>query len=147
MHGVIETARGHNLGRVIHAGSASPNTGIPGDVNGITAERVVYAPCAGTLTIATDIGSRVEKGEIIARIGSIPIYAPIAGLVRGMIRDKFLVQQGLKIADIEPRLDERENCFTISDKARSISGGVLEAILYFLHTNKTKKNKNGNRSN
>ncbi|WP_163340615.1 selenium-dependent molybdenum cofactor biosynthesis protein YqeB [Desulfopila sp. IMCC35008] len=129
VHCVIETARGHNLGRLIHSGPPLPNSGVPGDIQGYSRERVVHASVAGILEIKRDIGSAVQKGEIIARIGTIPVHAPLTGLVRGMIRDRFRVKENMKIADVDPRMNEPENCFTISDKARCISGGVLEALL------------------
>ena len=34
------------------------------------------------------------------------------------------------MADIDPRDDERDNCFTISDKARNLGGAVLTALLW-----------------
>lgn len=127
---VIETARGHNLGRVIYGGKASANSGIPGEIKGYGKERVIYAETAGPLQIIKDIGSTVSKDEVIAMTGDTPVKASIDGLVRGMIRENFQVHQGLKIADIDPRREELDNCYTISDKARCISGGVLEALLY-----------------
>ena len=130
VHAVIETARGHNLGRVIYEGKASANSGIPGVIKGYAKERVIYAETAGPLHIIKDIGSTVNKGEVIAMTGDTPVKATIDGLVRGMIRENFEVHQGLKIADIDPRREELDNCFTISDKARCISGGVLEALLF-----------------
>jgi xanthine dehydrogenase accessory factor len=126
---VIETARGHDLGRVILSGPARPNTGIPGPVAGFTTERVLYAQQSGRLEIVTDIGSSVAEGELLARIDGKAVTAPFQGLVRGMIRHGSIVKKGLKIADIDPRYSEKENCYTISDKARCISGGVLEALL------------------
>lgn len=129
---VIETNRGHNLGRVIFEGKAAENTGVPGVINGFGRERVVYAPEKGILTIIKDIGSIVKKDEIIAYVDNIPVYATLSGLVRGMIRDKSFVTKGLKIGDIDPRESEYENCFTISDKARTVSGGVVEALFYLL---------------
>lgn len=127
---VIETARGHNLGRVIYNGCALTNTGIPGSVAGYSTERVIYAPHAGLLTIVKDIGSIVEQGEIIANIDHIPVHAPFKGVIRGMIQNNTLVDKQLKIADIDPRLSAVDYCSTISDKARCISGGVIEAILF-----------------
>lgn len=126
---VIETARGHDLGRVILTGSAMANTGIPGPVEGYTTERVLYAPQSGTLTIVKDIGCQVETGELLATIDNNPVTAPFSGIVRGMIRDQSRVLKGLKIADIDPRSAEWKNCYTLSDKARCISGGVLEALI------------------
>lgn len=127
---VIETARGHNLGRVIYTGPALPNTGIPGSVGGYSGERVIYAENSGTLVIVKDIGSIVKKGEVIATIDNVPVYAPFEGVIRGMIPNNSPVKKQLKIADIDPRLSAAEYCLTISDKARCISGGVLEAILF-----------------
>lgn len=133
VHCVIETARGHHLGRVIHSGPSLPNSGIPGVIQGFSRERVVHAPTGGVLEVMKDIGSEVQKGEIIARIETTAVQAPLSGLVRGMIRDQFKVKEKMKIADIDPRMDEPENCLTISDKARCISGGVLEALLTFMN--------------
>lgn len=127
---VIETARGHDLGRVIITGTAQANTGIPGAVAGYTTERVLYARHSGILTIRRDIGSLVQQNEVIATIGDQPVRATIAGLVRGIIRDRSTVHRGMKIADIDPRTEQTAICHTISDKARCISGGVLEALLY-----------------
>ena len=130
---VIETRRGHNLGRVIWNGAAAPNTGIPGIIGGYGKERVVYSPASGILRNVRRITDPVQKGEVIAHVeteeGSVPVCASIDGLLRGMIRDGYPVKQGFKMADIDPRMEEYENCFTISDKARCIAGGVLEAIL------------------
>lgn len=129
VHCVIETARGHDLGRIIYHGPTRPNSSIPGEIGGYTRERVVHAPESGALQVVRDIGSRVQRGDIIAHIGAVSVPAPINGFVRGMIRDGFTVRKGMKIGDIDPRTDQPENCTTISDKARCISGGVLEALL------------------
>lgn len=137
---VIETMRGHQLGRVILEGPAIPNTGIPGNVGGVTKERVIYSPAEGILKNVRHITDTVEKGEIVAYVetaqGKVEIPAAISGLLRGMIRDGYKVTKGFKIADIDPRISEYENCFTISDKARCIAGGVLEAILYLQNQKK-----------
>lgn len=134
---VIETMRGHKLGRVILEGSAIPNTGIPGNVAGVTKERVIHAPAEGILRNVCHVTDVVEKGQTIAYIesadGNVEVAATISGLLRGLIRDGYPVTKGFKIADIDPRVEEYENCFTISDKARCIAGGVLEAILYLQH--------------
>ena len=131
---VVETKRGHNLGRVLYSGSAAPNTGIPGIIGGFGKERVIHSPAAGILRTVAKITDTVEKGQIIALVeteqGRVPVYATLTGLLRGLIRDGYPVSQGFKIADVDPRLDEYDNCFTISDKARCIAGGVLEAILH-----------------
>lgn len=130
VHAVIETMRGHNLGRVILKGQAEKNTGLPGDIMGYTKERVIYCPCDGKIENTREIGDLVKCEEILAYVGNTPIRATINGVLRGIIRNKSKVTKGLKIADIDPRLEEKNNCYTISDKARNISGGVLEAILY-----------------
>ena len=135
VYAVVETKRGHNLGRVITEGSAAPNSGIPGIIAGYGKERVLHAPAAGVLHVVQDIGSVVEQGQRIAEIttadGSIvPVEATLTGIIRGMIREGFPVTKGFKSADIDPRQEELANCFTISDKARCIAGGVLEAVLH-----------------
>ena len=127
---VIETMRGHNLGRIIEEGRAIENTGIPGIIAGVGRERVIYSDYNGQITNIEKIGSVVEKGDIIAVVGDNEIYASISGVLRGIIRDGYKVKKGLKIADIDPRISEKDNCFTISDKARNIGGAVLESILY-----------------
>jgi xanthine dehydrogenase accessory factor len=126
---VIETMRGHNLGRLIFNGSALKNTGYPGEIGGYTTERVLYSPCTGIIKNSNEIGNIVEAGEIIAYVGDTPIRAEIRGLLRGVIREGSCISKGLKIADIDPRIEEIDNYNTISDKARGIGGGVLEAIL------------------
>ena len=129
---VIETKRGHNLGRIIRQGSACPNTGIPGIIGGYGAERVIHAPAAGRMKNRSKIGDIVEAGQVLAVIegedGSTEVSATIDGLLRGLIRDDYPVTKGFKIADIDPRKEELANCFTISDKARCIAGSVLEVI-------------------
>lgn len=130
---VIETKRGHNLGRVLWTGSAAPNTGIPGHIGGYAMERVIRAPGEGILHNLCKITDTVAKGQEIALVetpnGNLPVIATLDGLLRGLIRDGYPVTKGFKIADIDPRMEEYENCFTISDKARCIAGGVVEAIL------------------
>jgi len=130
---VIETMRGHNLGRILHEGMAMPNTGVPGEVGGVAALRVIHSPVAGKLSIVRDIGETVRTGEILAHIGDTPIIAPICGLLRGMIQCGLHVRSGQKIADIDPRETERDNWRTISDKSRAIGGAVLEALLSEIH--------------
>jgi xanthine dehydrogenase accessory factor len=127
---VIETMRGHNLGRIIEEGRASENTGVPGVIAGFGIERVIYSDYSGVITNIEKIGNVVEKGDVIAVVGDNEIYASISGVLRGIIRDGYKVKKGLKIADIDPRISEKDNCFTISDKARNIGGAVLESILY-----------------
>ena len=130
---VIETQRGHHLGRVLWSGYAAPNTGIPGIIGGFGKERVLYTPVAGVLRNICKITDTVKKGDVIAQVeteeGNVPVLASMDGLLRGLIRDGYPVTKGFKIADIDPRMEEYRNCFTISDKARCIAGGVVEAIL------------------
>ena len=130
---VVETKRGHHLGRVLWEGSAAPNTGVPGIIGGFGKERVIHCPAKGIVRNVKKITDTVSKGEVIAVVeteeGIVPVEATLDGILRGLIRDGYPVKPGFKMADIDPRLDELENCFTISDKARCIAGGVLEAIL------------------
>ena len=134
VHAVVETMRGHSLGRIIYQGSAIPNTGVPGKIGGYDKERVIHSPAEGILRNTKKIGDDVRKNDIIAVIEQgeerIPVLATIDGFLRGLIRDGYPVTKGFKIADIDPRMQEKGNCYTISDKARCIAGGVLEAILY-----------------
>ncbi len=129
---VVETMRGHKLGRLIYEGYAIKNTGIPGNIAGYSKERVIHSPCEGICHNVKKITDIVEKGEIIAYVDDTPVYASMSGLLRGLIRDGYFVTCGFKMADIDPRKDEYDNCFTISDKARCIAGGVVEAILHDL---------------
>lgn len=131
VHAVVETMRGHNLGRIIMQGYAAPNTGIPGNIGGFAAERVIHAPFEGKFMSVRRIGDYVLAGETIAVIRGeheVSVPASISGIIRGLIRDGFAVTKGFKIADIDPRREELENCFTISDKARCIAGSVLELV-------------------
>ncbi|MFD3158331.1 selenium-dependent molybdenum cofactor biosynthesis protein YqeB [Haloimpatiens sp. FM7330] len=130
---VIETMRGHNLGRLIFKGRAMNNTGIPGNINGYSKERVLYSPSDGIIKNICEIGDKVKMGDVIAYVEKIEVKALINGVLRGIIRDEIKVFKGMKIGDIDPRITEEKNCFTISDKARNIAGGVLEAILYLKH--------------
>ena len=129
---VIETARGHKLGRVIKEGGAKPNSGIPGIIGGYGRERVMHSPAKGVLRNVHAIGDIVEAGTEIAYIeaeeGHVPVLATISGIIRGLIRDGYPVTKGFKIADIDPRREELENCWLISDKARCIAGSVLEQV-------------------
>ena len=145
VHLVIESMRGHNLARIITDGMAQLNTGVPGNIAGFTSERVIHAPAAGYIHDVRKIGDIVQKGDEIARIypdkGSfdnelseyVPVNATITGIIRGLIREGYYFRKGFKIADIDPRESELTNCFTISDKARSIAGSVLEAVSAFEH--------------
>jgi xanthine dehydrogenase accessory factor len=130
-HAVIETNRGHDLGRVILEGQASPDTGIPGPVMGYASERVVRAPGGGLFRGVKAIGDRVEAGDVVARAGDQPVLAPISGVLRGLLADGLTVKEGMKVGDVDPR-GVGGHCFTISDKARALGGSVLEAILYLL---------------
>ncbi len=125
---VIETNRGHNLGRLIYDGYAESNTGIPGSIKGYTEERVLRAPCDGHIRTILNIGDEVKKAEIICYIDKEPVRAAIDGIIRGLIMNNLRVTKDSKIGDIDPR-GIKEYCFTISDKARTIGGAVLEAIL------------------
>ena len=135
---VIETNRGHNLGRVYLSGFAEPNTGVPGTIGGYASERLLRAPCAGVLYEVRQIGDHVEVGETVAVVREMeetseirPVLAAISGILRGLVRDGLPVSVGMKVGDIDPRA-VREHCFTISDKSRAVAGGVLEAMLYLL---------------
>ena len=146
VHAVVETMRGHKLGRIIYEGGAIPDTGIPGAIAGVAKERVIHAECAGILYGEKKISDSVDRDEVIAYIypkaqgkdtsrqrgkaSAVAVKATISGILRGLIRDGYPVTKGFKIADIDPRESEYENCFTISDKARCIAGGVLEALLH-----------------
>ncbi|MBK5240271.1 selenium-dependent molybdenum cofactor biosynthesis protein YqeB [Clostridium sp.] len=130
---VIETSRGHNLGRLILSGKAKENTGIPGSIMGYSKERVIHSDSAGVMKNIVDIGAIVQRDEVIAYIGEKPVKATMSGLLRGILRHGSTVPVGFKIADIDPRESEKINCYTISDKARSIAGGVLEAVLYLMN--------------
>jgi len=127
-HFVVETQRGHNLGRLLASGFAAPNTGVPGAVQGITLDRLLRAPARGPWRNIVDIGEMVKKGDAVGTVQGETLYAAIDGVLRGLIRPGITVSKGLKIGDIDPR-GKREFCFTISEKALAIAGGVLEGIL------------------
>ena len=128
---VIETKRGHMLGRIIRSGSAIPNSGVPGNIAGYAAERVIHSPAAGIFHGIREIGDIVKKGDVIARVGNRDVTATIDGKLRGLLHDGLEVPEGFKIADIDPRGEDADHT-TISDKARAIAGGVLEAVDGFL---------------
>lgn len=128
---VIETKRGHRLGRIIRDGAAIANTGIPGMIGGYGKERVMHSEAAGCFHGIAAIGDIVHRGQVIARIDDQPVCASLDGVLRGILKDGLWVPEHFKIADIDPRLSERENCFTISDKARTIAGGVLQAVCMY----------------
>lgn len=125
---VIETMRGYTPGKAIYKGSALANTGIPGMVGGYAKERVIHAPAEGVLQQKYAIGEIVKKGTEIAFIGQTPVYATLTGILRGMIRDGFYVKKGMKIADIDPRLDRLEDCYKRSDKAIAIGKGIVKVV-------------------
>jgi len=129
-HIVIETNRGHNLGRILLSGSAEPNTGIPGEIAGHTAARVMRAPAVGTFETDRTIGDRVRAQDVIGHVAGHPVTARIDGVLRGLIRSGTAVTPGLKLGDIDPR-GRREYCHTISDKARAIAGAVLESVMRY----------------
>ena len=121
-HCVIETKRGHTLGRCIWEGSAIPNTGVPGDVGGYTIERLLKTPCAGQFHALARIGDFVTAGQVVARVEGEPVTARITGYLRGLLQDGLMVPAGLKAGDIDARCEE-SHCCTISDKALAIAGG------------------------
>lgn len=128
-HVVVETKRGHNLGRCIWEGSAFPNTGVPGMIGGYDKERIIRAASDGIFTGAVEIGTLVKKGDVVGHSGETPIYAEVGGVVRGLLQDGVAVTEGMKSGDIDPR-GVVEHCWTISDKATAIGGGVLEGIFH-----------------
>jgi xanthine dehydrogenase accessory factor len=127
-HAVIETRRGHTLGRVYWQGSAEPDNSIPEPVLGLDVQRVLHAPANGRLVAQVMIGDVVEKGTLVAKVDGIPVLSKIKGAVRGLIQDGMVVKHGMKIGDIDPRCDV-SLCFQVSDKALAVGGGVLEAML------------------
>ena len=139
---VVETMRGHNLGRVITSGRAMKNTGIPGEIKGVSKDRVIYSLANGIFSSVKKIGDTVQKDEIIGYVGDVEIRGKISGVLRGIIRDGYEVTENMKIGDIDPRIEEKNNCFTISDKARSLGGAVLRAIMFRLKEEREKKNGN-----
>lgn len=128
VHIVIETNRGHNLGKVIVQGEAEANTGVPGIIAGVSAERVFRAPKAGRFSTNKQIGDHIQAGEVVAFVDGSPVKAQVEGIIRGLLRNGDEVHKGTKIGDVDPR-EIRDYCYTISDKARAVAGGVLEAIL------------------
>jgi xanthine dehydrogenase accessory factor len=128
VHVVIETNRGHHLGRVIEEGEAEPDTGIPGDIGGYTRERVLRAPAGGRFRGMKQIGDRIEKGEVVAEVEGVPLVATISGALRGILHDGVAAEPGMKVGDVDPRAS-RELCLAVSEKARAIAGAVLEAVM------------------
>lgn len=128
-HCVIETKRGHYLGRCIYEGSAIPNTGVPGDIGGYTKERILRSPCDGLFIPSVEIGSTVKKGDVCGYVSELPVISQIDGVVRGLLQLGVYTTAGMKAGDVDPRCIP-EHCMSVSDKARSIGGGVLEAIMH-----------------
>lgn len=133
VHAVVETMRGAHLGRIYYQGEAIPNTGIPGKIAGYDKERVQHSPCAGIFHNRCEIGDIVSKGDVIAYVDDTPVYTEISGVVRGMLPDGFAVTKGFKVADVDPRMEQLRNIDSVSDKARCIAGGAVEAILHLKH--------------
>ena len=132
VHAVVETLRGHDLGRVLLEGEAAANTGVPGIVGGQGELRVLRAPAGGSFTALQHIGDPVSAGQTVAEVDGRPVVSALSGVLRGILHDGLPVHPGMKVGDVDPR-GIRDYCFTISDKALSVGGGVLEAILYLLH--------------
>ncbi|MBN2033261.1 MAG: EF2563 family selenium-dependent molybdenum hydroxylase system protein [Deltaproteobacteria bacterium] len=131
-HYVVETKRGHTLGRLLTSGGAQPNTGVPGSVQGITTDRVLRSPADGIWETRKNIGDSLHKGEIVGMIRSVPVQSGIDGILRGLIKPGIPVSRGLKIGDVDPRMDQNA-CYTISEKALAVAGGVLEGICRAFH--------------
>ena len=128
-HAVVETMRGHTLGRVYYEGSTLPNTNIPGLIGGFSGERVLRAPCDGVFKAERRIGDKVAVGEVVGTVEHVPMACTIAGVLRGLLADGVPVYKGMKAGDVDPRGDAAY-CKTASDKALAIAGGVLEAVLH-----------------
>ena len=133
-HAVVETMRGHTLGRAIYDGSALPNTNIPGLIGGFAGERVLRAPADGVFTGTRKIGDHVKAGETVGAVAGVPMTATIDGVLRGLLADGVAVKKGLKSGDVDPR-GKAEYCRSVSDKALAVGGGVLEAIMHFSEAN------------
>ena len=127
-HAVVETMRGHYLGRALYQGSAQPNTGIPGLIGGFAGERVLRAPADGVFHQLLDIGAQVKEGDIAAQVGGVPMVCTLTGVLRGILPEGTPVRRGMKAGDVDPRC-ELEHCRCASDKALAVGGGVLEAVL------------------
>ena len=129
-HAAVETMRGHTLGRALYHGSPLPNTNIPGLIGGFAGERVLRAPADGIFEPRMEIGQLVQEGEIAATVNGKPMRCTLTGCLRGLLQGGLQVHEGMKCGDIDPR-GQQANCFTASDKATAIGGGVLEALLHF----------------
>jgi xanthine dehydrogenase accessory factor len=130
VHAVVETMRGHDLGRVYYEGAALEDTGIPGEIGGYTIERLIKSPACGVFSSCSVIGAAVTAGDVIGYVNGSEVKVSISGVLRGIIQEGTSVQTGMKLGDVDPRC-RKEHCFTISDKARAVAGGVLEAVLHF----------------
>lgn len=128
VHMVVETNHSNNLGKVILKGEAEKNTGTPVAIDGLTEERVVWAPWSGIFNTDREIGDSVDAHQIVGRVGDQPVLAPIRGMLRGLMRNGVRVSEGSKLIEVDP-VNDKEVCYTIRDKMRAIAGGVLEAIL------------------
>jgi len=128
VHMVIETKRGHDLGRILTTGTAEANTGVPGNIAGFTKDRVLRAPATGQFRTTRSIGDFLKAGEIVGTVAGQKVSSKIDGVLRGLIRPDSTITRGLKIGDVDPR-GQKQNCYTISEKARAIGGSVLEAVL------------------
>ena len=127
-HAAVETQRGHDLGRVLWDRPPAPNSGVPGEIGGYTVERLLRAPAAGIFQPAAAIGDQVAAGQVVAHVAGLPVTAQIDGVLRGLLPAGTPVHAGMKAGDVDPRC-RREHCFSVSDKARAVGGGVLEALL------------------
>ena len=136
---VIETMRGHYLGRCIYDGPAQPNTGIPGNVGGYTHERVIHSPKAGLFTAKRHIGDSVQANEVIGYVDKEPVRAKITGILRGILKSGLIVSDHFKLADVDARCEEA-HCYSISDKSLAVGGGVLEAVTAWDY----ERNQDGN---
>ena len=127
-HAVVETMRGHYLGRTLYTGSAQANTGVPGLIGGFAGERVLRAPAEGIFHPLLEIGAQVEEGDVAATVEGIPMLCTLTGVLRGILPEGTPVHRGMKAGDIDPRC-RPEHCLSASDKALAVGGGVLEALL------------------
>jgi len=133
VHIVVETNHSNNLGRVILEGEAEKNTGIPVAIGGLTRERVIWALQAGTFTTDREVGDPVVAGEVVGRVGDLPLEAPISGILRGLMKGGVRVSEGVKLIEVDP-VNDKAVCYVIRDKMRAIGGGVLEAIMLRFNT-------------
>lgn len=150
-HYAIETMRGHTLGMIYENGSTIPNTGVPGIIESHSSDRVMHSPCEGIFHNVHKIGDIVKKGDVLSNIeecvdgkatgNTVELNASIDGLLRGILRDGYYAKKSLKCADIDPRISEHANSFTISDKSRAIGNAVLCAVLHGLSVMENKSNK------